>query len=62
MACTGAQCQFHYFDCITRHTAHGRILKEKLRPYVIKYKEYIDELEKDNPYGVPLAWATGQER
>jgi len=34
--------------------------KEKLRPYVIKYKAYIDELEKDNPYGVPIGlgnWA-----
>ncbi|MBN1108497.1 MAG: glycoside hydrolase family 9 protein [Bacteroidales bacterium] len=34
--------------------------KEKLRPYVVKYKEYIDELEKDNPYGVPIGlgnWA-----
>jgi len=34
--------------------------KEKLRPYVVKYKEYIDELEKDNPYGVPISlgnWA-----
>lgn len=34
--------------------------KEKLRPYVIKYKEYIAELEKDNPYGVPIGlgnWA-----
>ncbi|MBN2763292.1 MAG: glycoside hydrolase family 9 protein [Bacteroidales bacterium] len=34
--------------------------KEKLRPYVIKYKEYIDGLEKDNPYGVPIGlgnWA-----
>ena len=33
---------------------------EKLRPYVIKYKAYIDELEKDNPYGVPIGlgnWA-----
>ncbi|MFZ0281299.1 MAG: cellulase N-terminal Ig-like domain-containing protein [Bacteroidales bacterium] len=36
--------------------------KEKLRPYVVKYKEYIDGLEKDNPYGVPIAlgnWAGG---
>ncbi len=36
--------------------------KEKLRPYVVKYKEYIDELEKDNPYGVPIGlgnWAGG---
>ena len=36
--------------------------KEKLRPYVVKYKEYIDELEKDNPYGVPIGlgnWAAG---
>lgn len=34
--------------------------KEKLRPYVVRYKEYIDELEKDNPYGVPIGlgnWA-----
>lgn len=32
----------------------------KLRPYVVKYKEYIDSLEKDNPYGVPIGlgnWA-----
>lgn len=36
--------------------------KEKLRPYVVKYKEYIDGLEKDNPYGVPIGlgnWAGG---
>ncbi len=36
--------------------------KEKLRPYVVKYKEYIDELEKDNPYGIPIGlgnWAGG---
>ncbi|MBN1767144.1 MAG: glycoside hydrolase family 9 protein [Prolixibacteraceae bacterium] len=36
--------------------------KEKLSPYVEKYKEYIDELEKDNPYGVPIGlgnWAGG---
>jgi endoglucanase len=34
--------------------------KEKLRPYVLKYKEYIDGLEKNNPYGVPIVlgnWA-----
>jgi hypothetical protein len=34
--------------------------KEKLRPYVVKYKEYIDGLDKDNPYGVPIGlgnWA-----
>lgn len=34
--------------------------KEKLRPFVVKYKEYIDGLEKDNPYGVPIGlgnWA-----
>src|SRR4051812_24417241 len=34
--------------------------KEKLRPYVVKYKEYIRGLEKDNPYGVPIGlgnWA-----
>jgi hypothetical protein len=36
--------------------------KEKLRPFVIKYKEYIEGLEKDNPYGVPIGlgnWAGG---
>ncbi|MGF1637072.1 MAG: cellulase N-terminal Ig-like domain-containing protein [Cyclobacteriaceae bacterium] len=34
--------------------------KEKLRSYVVKYKDYIDELEKSNPYGVPIGlgnWA-----
>jgi endoglucanase len=34
--------------------------KEKLRPYVLKYKDYIDGLEKNNPYGVPIGlgnWA-----
>ncbi|WP_297096228.1 cellulase N-terminal Ig-like domain-containing protein [uncultured Draconibacterium sp.] len=34
--------------------------KEKLRPYVVKYNEYIEELEKNNPYGVPIGlggWA-----
>jgi endoglucanase len=34
--------------------------KEKLQPYVVKYKEYIDGLEKENPYGVPIGlrnWA-----
>ncbi|SFU99892.1 N-terminal ig-like domain of cellulase [Pontibacter akesuensis] len=28
--------------------------KEKLRPYVVKYNDYIKGLEKDNPYGVPI--------
>lgn len=28
--------------------------KEKLQPYVVKFKEYIEELEKNNPYGVPI--------
>ncbi len=34
--------------------------REKLRPYVVKYKEYIVQLETDNPYGVPIGlgnWA-----
>jgi endoglucanase len=34
--------------------------KEKLRPYVVKYAEYIEGLEEDNPYGVPIGlgnWA-----
>lgn len=38
----------------------GEPFKEKLRPYVVKYKEYIEGLEKDNPYGVPIGlsnWA-----
>jgi len=36
--------------------------RDNLRPYVVKYKDYIDELEKDNPYGVPIGlgnWAGG---
>lgn len=38
--------------------------KEKLRPYVVKFKEYINKLEKDNPYGVPIGlgnWAGSGE-
>ena len=34
--------------------------KEKLRPYVVQYKEYVDELSNSNPYGVPIGlgnWA-----
>lgn len=34
--------------------------KEKLSPYVEKYNDYIEELEMDNPYGVPIGlgnWA-----
>lgn len=31
--------------------------KEKLRPYVEKYAEYVSGLEKDNPYGVPVGRA-----
>lgn len=34
--------------------------KEKLRPFVVKYNEYIEELETNNPYGVPIGlgnWA-----
>ncbi|WP_280751223.1 MULTISPECIES: cellulase N-terminal Ig-like domain-containing protein [unclassified Parabacteroides] len=34
--------------------------KEKLRPYMVKYKEYIEGLEKENPYGLPIGlgnWA-----
>ncbi|PRY06841.1 cellulase-like Ig domain-containing protein [Pontibacter ummariensis] len=34
--------------------------KEKLRPYVVKYNDYIKGLDKDNPYGVPIGlgnWA-----
>jgi endoglucanase len=37
--------------------------KEKLRPYVVKYNEYVDGLEKENPYGVPIGlgnWAGSQ--
>ena len=34
--------------------------KKKLTPYVKKYKEYIDSLEIENPYGIPMGtrnWA-----
>jgi len=36
----------------------------KLRPYIVKYKDYIDGLDKNNPYGVPIGlgnWAGGGE-
>jgi hypothetical protein len=36
--------------------------KEKLKPYVLQYKKYIEELEHDNPYGLPIGlanWAGG---
>ena len=36
--------------------------KEKLRPYVEQYKNYVDSLVYDNPYGVPIGlgnWAGG---
>lgn len=38
--------------------------KERLRPYVSKYESYIESLEKDNPYGVPIGlgnWAGSGE-
>jgi len=28
--------------------------KSKLKDYVLKYKEYVDGLNKENPYGVPI--------
>jgi len=31
--------------------------KEKLRPYVVKYNDYVKGLEKENPYGVPITLA-----
>ncbi|MBR4585765.1 MAG: glycoside hydrolase family 9 protein [Bacteroidales bacterium] len=34
--------------------------KERLRPYVAQYKNYLDTLEQQNPYGVPIGlgnWA-----
>ena len=36
--------------------------QRKLRPYVVKYAEYIDSLNQNNPYGVPIGlgnWAGG---
>ena len=36
--------------------------KEKLRPYVEQYRDYILDLEKQNPYGIPIGlgnWAGG---
>lgn len=36
--------------------------KEKLRPYVEKFRTYVEELENNNPYGVPIGlgnWAGG---
>ena len=40
----------------------GEEYKEKLRPYVEDFKTFIEDLEKDNPYGVPIGlgnWAGG---
>lgn len=40
----------------------GEDYKEKLRPYVQQYKEYVESLMEDNPYGVPIGlgnWAGG---
>ncbi|MCQ2133738.1 MAG: glycoside hydrolase family 9 protein [Bacteroidales bacterium] len=42
----------------------GEDYKEKLRPYIVKYKEYIESLEQNNPYGVPIGlgnWAGSGE-
>ena len=36
--------------------------KEKLRPYVEQYRDYILQLEEENPYGIPIGlgnWAGG---
>ncbi|MBO4850622.1 MAG: glycoside hydrolase family 9 protein [Prevotella sp.] len=36
--------------------------RKKLKPYVVKYSLYIDSLNSDNPYGVPIGlgnWAGG---
>ena len=36
------------------------VYKQKLRPYVVKYNEYIKNFDKVNPYGVPIGlgnWA-----
>ncbi len=38
----------------------GNDFKEQVRPYVIQFKEYIEDLEGENPYGVPIGlrnWA-----
>ena len=38
--------------------------REKLRPYVAKFNEYIKGLEKDNPYAVPIGlgnWAASPQ-
>ena len=32
--------------------------KAKLKDYVVKYKESLDEIEKQNPYGVPISLGT----
>ena len=36
--------------------------REQLRPYVEKYRAYVDSLDTQNPYGVPIGlgnWAAG---
>lgn len=40
----------------------GDSFKEELRPYIVKYKSYMDSLCVENPYGVPIGtgnWAGG---
>jgi endoglucanase len=32
--------------------------KARLKDYVVKYKESLDEIEKQNPYGVPISLGT----
>ncbi len=38
----------------------GEAYQKRLRPYVLKYQEYIESFDKANPYGVPITlgnWA-----
>lgn len=51
---------FHLLTALDAIPHLDASFKEKLRPYVVKYKDYIRGLEKNNPYGVPIGlgnWA-----
>lgn len=51
---------FHLSTALNAIPYTDAAFKEKLRPYVVKYNDYIKGLEKNNPYGVPIGlgnWA-----
>jgi hypothetical protein len=45
---------FHLLTALNAIPHMDASFKDKLRPYVVKYNDYIKGLEKNNPYGVPI--------